>query len=58
MTTETPSYSPERQERIDRWARQAFLCYRDGRPDLVDICLEELSALNYGGERINWEDPA
>lgn len=48
------------QDRIDMWAAQAFACYRDGRPDLVEICLEALRVAEYEGDRvIRWfeEEP-
>lgn len=33
------------QDRIDYWVQQAWLCFKDDRFDLVEICLEELSAV-------------
>lgn len=33
------------QEQIDFWAKQAWMCCKDRRFDLVDLCLDELKTL-------------
>lgn len=58
--TQSPTFLPmSRQERLDQWTEQARLCERDGRPDLVAICLEYAEALaSPYGDRVDWERPA